>query len=98
MFESHNRQHGRDYRSVMPTNLYGSGDHYPPENSHVIPPYCGVSTSGADRRRPGDHLGQPHPAPSPARGEGFQGDPAVKAKLTSLPRAGGGIGERGARV
>ena len=35
--ESYNRQYGRDYRSVMPTNLYGSGDNYHPENSHVIP-------------------------------------------------------------
>ncbi len=35
--ESYNRQHGRDYRSVMPTNLYGPGDNYHPENSHVIP-------------------------------------------------------------
>ena len=39
--ESYNRQygvsHGIDYRSVMPTNLYGSGDNYHPENSHVIP-------------------------------------------------------------
>jgi GDP-L-fucose synthase len=35
--ESHNRQHGRDYRSVMPTNLYGPGDNFHPENSHVIP-------------------------------------------------------------
>lgn len=35
--ESYNRQHGRDYRSVMPTNLYGAGDNYHPENSHVIP-------------------------------------------------------------
>jgi len=35
--ESYNRQHGRDYRSVMPTNLYGLGDNYHPENSHVIP-------------------------------------------------------------
>jgi len=35
--ESFNRQHGRDYRSVMPTNLYGAGDNYHPENSHVIP-------------------------------------------------------------
>lgn len=31
------KQHGRDYRSIMPTNLYGSGDNYHPENSHVIP-------------------------------------------------------------
>ncbi len=39
--ESHNRQygasHGVDYRSVMPTNLYGPGDNYHPKNSHVIP-------------------------------------------------------------
>jgi GDP-L-fucose synthase len=35
--ESYNRQHGTDYRSVMPTNLYGSGDNFHPENSHVIP-------------------------------------------------------------
>jgi len=35
--ESYNRQHGRDYRSVMPTNLFGPGDNYHPENSHVIP-------------------------------------------------------------
>jgi GDP-L-fucose synthase len=35
--ESHNRQYGRDYRSVMPTNLYGAHDNFHPENSHVIP-------------------------------------------------------------
>ena len=35
--ESYNRQYGTDYRSVMPTNLYGPGDNYHPENSHVIP-------------------------------------------------------------
>ncbi|MNZ42807.1 GDP-L-fucose synthase [compost metagenome] len=35
--ESYNRQHGRDYRSVMPTNLYGPHDNFHPENSHVIP-------------------------------------------------------------
>lgn len=39
--ESHNRQygasHGVDYRSVMPTNLYGPGDNYHPQNSHVVP-------------------------------------------------------------
>jgi GDP-L-fucose synthase len=37
MCESYNRQYGRDYRSVMPTNLYGSGDNFHPENSHVLP-------------------------------------------------------------
>ena len=41
MCESYNRQygnsHGIDYRCVMPTNLYGPGDNYHPENSHVIP-------------------------------------------------------------
>ncbi len=35
--EGYNRQYGTDYRSVMPTNLYGPGDNYHPENSHVIP-------------------------------------------------------------
>ena len=37
MCESYNRQYGTEYRSVMPTNLYGPGDNYHPENSHVIP-------------------------------------------------------------
>ena len=35
--ESYNRQHGRNYRSVMPTNLYGPNDNFHPDNSHVIP-------------------------------------------------------------
>ena len=35
--ESYNRQYARDYRSVMPTNLYGPNDNFHPENSHVIP-------------------------------------------------------------
>lgn len=35
--ESYNRQYGRDYRSVMPTNLYGPHDNFHPENSHVVP-------------------------------------------------------------
>lgn len=35
--ESYNRQYGRDYRSVMPTNLYGPNDNFHPQNSHVIP-------------------------------------------------------------
>ena len=37
MCESYNRQFGRDYRSVMPSNLYGPGDNYHPLNSHVVP-------------------------------------------------------------
>jgi GDP-L-fucose synthase len=37
MCESYNRQYGVDYRSVMPTNLYGPGDNFHPENSHVVP-------------------------------------------------------------
>jgi len=37
MCESYARQYGRDYRSIMPTNLYGPGDNFHPENSHVIP-------------------------------------------------------------
>jgi GDP-L-fucose synthase len=35
--ESYNRQYGRDYRSVMPTNLYGYNDNFHAENSHVVP-------------------------------------------------------------
>ena len=35
--ESYNRQYGRDYRSVMPTNLYGENDNFHPDNAHVIP-------------------------------------------------------------
>jgi len=35
--ESYNRQYGRDYRSVMPANLYGPGDNFHPQNSHVLP-------------------------------------------------------------
>jgi GDP-L-fucose synthase len=64
MCESYNRQDGRDYRSVMPTNLYGPGDNYHPENSHVIPalirrfheaklsdtPQVAIWGSGAPRR------------------------------------------------
>jgi len=41
MCESYNRQYGRDYRSVMPTNLYGPGDNYHPENGHVVPALIG---------------------------------------------------------
>ncbi len=37
MCESYNRQFGTDYRCVMPTNLYGFGDNFHPENSHVVP-------------------------------------------------------------
>jgi len=39
--ESYNRQYRVDYRSVMPTNLYGPGDNYHPENAHVIPALIG---------------------------------------------------------
>jgi GDP-L-fucose synthase len=35
--ESYHREYGRDYRSVMPTNLYGPGDNFHPRNSHVLP-------------------------------------------------------------
>ena len=50
--ESYDRQYGTDYRSVMPTNLYGPGDNYHPENSHVIPAllrrFHEAKRSGAD--------------------------------------------------
>lgn len=39
--ESYNREYGRDYRSVMPTNLYGPGDNFHPNNSHVLPALIG---------------------------------------------------------
>jgi GDP-L-fucose synthase len=51
MCESYHRQYGADFRSVMPTNLYGPGDNYHPENSHVIPAlirrFHEAKTSGA---------------------------------------------------
>ena len=50
--ESYNRQYGTDFRSVMPTNLYGPGDNYHPQNSHVIPGlirrFHDAKESGAD--------------------------------------------------
>jgi len=50
--ESYNRQYGTDYRSVMPTNLYGPGDNFHPDNSHVIPAlirrFHEAKTTGAD--------------------------------------------------
>jgi GDP-L-fucose synthase len=53
MCESYNRQYGTDYRSVMPTNLYGPGDNYHPENSHVIPAlirrFHEAKAAGADK-------------------------------------------------
>ena len=59
--ESYNRQygasHGVDYRSVMPTNLYGPGDNYHPDNSHVIPAlirrFHEAKVSGAPKSRSG---------------------------------------------
>jgi len=53
MCESYNRQYGTDFRSVMPTNLYGPGDNYHPENSHVIPAlirrFHEAKVNGADK-------------------------------------------------
>ncbi len=54
--ESYNRQYGAsdgvDFRSVMPTNLYGEGDNYHPENSHVVPAlirrFCAAADAGAE--------------------------------------------------
>ncbi len=50
--ESYNRQHGRDYRSIMPTNLYGPGDNFHPQNAHVLPALIGrfheAAQNGAD--------------------------------------------------
>mgnify|MGYP006095392273 CR=1 FL=1 len=51
--ESFNRQHGVDYRSIMPTNLYGENDNFHPQNSHVIPAmmqrFHQAKESGADK-------------------------------------------------
>jgi GDP-L-fucose synthase len=51
--ESYNRQYGTDYRSVMPTNLYGPGDNFHPENSHVMPAlirrFHEAAASGAEK-------------------------------------------------
>src|SRR5258706_961391 len=53
MCESYNRQYGTDFRSVMPTNLYGPGDNYQGENSHVIPAlirrFHEARSAGADK-------------------------------------------------
>ncbi|MEM7521390.1 MAG: GDP-L-fucose synthase [Pseudomonadota bacterium] len=49
--ESYNRQHGVDYRSVMPTNLYGPGDNFHPENSHVLPAMIRRFHEGAQEGR-----------------------------------------------
>lgn len=50
--ESFNRQYGTDYRSIMPTNLYGPGDNFHPENAHVLPALIGrfhdAAQQGAD--------------------------------------------------
>ena len=47
--ESYNRQYGTDYRSVMPTNLYGPGDNFHPQNSHVLPALIRRFHEAADR-------------------------------------------------
>ena len=51
--ESYNRQYGTDYRSIMPTNLYGPGDNFHPDNAHVLPAllarFHAAVQSGADR-------------------------------------------------
>ncbi|MDO5647765.1 GDP-L-fucose synthase [Paracoccus sp. (in: a-proteobacteria)] len=51
--ESYNRQHGTDYRSLMPCNLYGPGDNFHPEHSHVLPAmirrFHQATQQGADR-------------------------------------------------
>jgi GDP-L-fucose synthase len=52
MCESYNRQYGTDFRSVMPTNLYGPGDNYHPENSHVVPAMLRRFHEAKDSRSP----------------------------------------------
>ena len=50
--ESYNRQYDTDYRSVMPTNLYGPGDNFHPENSHVIPDLIRRFHEAKEQNRP----------------------------------------------
>lgn len=50
--ESYNRQYGRDYRSVMPTNLYGPYDNFHPQHSHVIPALIGKFHRALMRNEP----------------------------------------------
>ena len=52
MCESYNRQHGHDFRSVMPTNLYGPGDNFHLENSHVIPALIQKFHNAKENKRP----------------------------------------------
>ncbi len=56
MCESYNRQHGTQFVAVMPTNLYGPGDNFHPENSHVLPAlirrFHEAKTSGPDLQQP----------------------------------------------
>ncbi len=51
--ESYNRQYNRDYRSVMPTNLYGPHDNFHPSNSHVDPGAAASFPRGDRRERTG---------------------------------------------
>ena len=62
--ESYNRQYGTDFRSVMPTNLYGPGDNFDLANSHVIPALMRNST----RPRSGAHPRSASGAPAPRGG------------------------------
>jgi GDP-L-fucose synthase len=50
--ESYNRQYGVDYRSIMPTNLYGPGDNFHPEHSHVLPALLQRFHEAREHRRP----------------------------------------------
>jgi GDP-L-fucose synthase len=58
--ESYNRQYGTDYRSVMPTNLYGPGDNFHPENSHVLPALIRRFHEAVQAERGGGDLGHRH--------------------------------------
>jgi GDP-L-fucose synthase len=88
--ESMNRQHGTDYRAVMPTNLYGPGDNFHPENSHVIPAMLQRFHQAVARRRGGGgDLGHGHAdAGIPARGRHGRRLPARDGPAaTRIPKA-----------
>ena len=74
--ESFNRQYGHDYRSVMPTNLYGPGDNFDPEYAHVIPALL----------RKFHERGKPAPLLSPY-GEAASRGASSCTSTTWLPRA-----------
>ena len=57
--QAHRRQYGSDFISIMPTNLYGPGDNYHPENSHVAAALISASTKQKREMRRAQPFGEP---------------------------------------